>query len=170
MFSLDIEQLNAISPYKIQLSEDKKSLCFDTEYGLHYQVSFQKDESIFGKLQAYYILFAPSNRTKHSHKYDDRVRIVISLIIKEFIVSTNRAIVYICESRDSLQAVRQRLFMKWFNLFKKEHGNLFKISSVSYQSDEWAFFGGVIVSNGNPNAEDYITILNSSYEEQIREK
>lgn len=43
MYCLSIEQINRISPYKVEIASDGNSLLFHTRYGLVYEVGFVED-------------------------------------------------------------------------------------------------------------------------------
>lgn len=60
-------------------------------------------------------------------------------------------VIYICDTADNRQAIRNRLFVRWF----KEYGNedyIFKNEQV--RIDDIDYFGGIIMHKSHPVHEE----------------
>lgn len=57
MYCLSIEQINQISPYKVEAASDGNSLIFHTQYGLTYEVGFVEDYTFFDENAYQFLLW-----------------------------------------------------------------------------------------------------------------
>lgn len=105
MKTLDLKVINNHAPYKVILTEDGYE--FDTEHGIHYVVSFDR-EIISDNLLAYW--FNLSNRNNKTSPNDKKVRLNIIIIIEEFCRNNPDILLYICDNANNQQAMRSRLF------------------------------------------------------------
>lgn len=61
---------------------------------------------------------------------DVKVRDTIIAIIDEFFVENNTPLLYICETGDKKQALRNRLFECWFSMYERKAQYTFVASSL----------------------------------------
>lgn len=110
MVSLSVERINAVAPYKVTTARGENSVKFDTEYGVQYVVGF--DSSDFLLCAETYQFFIANGNNKRSPR-DEKLKATIVAIAWDFLMSSNEAMVYICDTGDGKQAMRNRLFKYW---------------------------------------------------------
>lgn len=114
---LDIEKINAKAPYPVSATKDPNWVRFKTEYGVLYIAGFDRDNTSMPETETYQFTILNGNHKKSPR--DPKVRETIVAIIEDFFVENNEVMLYICETGDSKQSMRSRLFEYWFNHYKK---------------------------------------------------
>ena len=115
MQAFNLTRLNFHSPYKIWI--DNGSYKFLTDHGVQYRIEFVENNNIWEDEKAYE--FAILNENKKISPNDSKVKETIQCIIEEFFLTNPDILLYQCETGDSRQAMRARLFTRWFNEFDK---------------------------------------------------
>ena len=115
MVNLDLKRINSHSPYHVTASRDKHSFRFVTDFGVDYSISFLEDELLTSD-DTYQFIIANTNDKKSPR--DSKLRKAIISIIYEFFEASNTTLLYICETGDSKQSMRNRLFEFWFKFVK----------------------------------------------------
>lgn len=157
---IDIERFNARSPYKVVASESVGFYEFTTDFGVIYSVGFMPDESIISKDTYQFIITNANN--KPSPK-DEKVKDTILILIDEFFSIDDNVLLYICETGDGKQAMRNRLFQYWFSQYDKKTEYTFLSSSI-VDEDGIVNYATVIIKNTNP----HITEAINEFTETIR--
>ncbi len=111
MNKFDIESINKVSPYKV--SYDGVQFVFQTQYGIHYEIRFFEEEPI-GGCETWQFSFAKAEEIAAPE--DPYVRFTLFAIIDEFFIKNENVLLYICDTSDSREAARNRLFIRWLQL------------------------------------------------------
>jgi len=150
MNTLNLIQLNLRSPYKVW-SESVCDFFFVTDYGVVYKISFGDDAPIW-KTGAY--TFDISNTNHKASPNDEKVKKTIVCIIEEFFKKNADILLYICETGDNKQAMRNRLFVRWFNEYNSLHEYILRTAKVKDGKEE--NFAAIIVQRNHPDLESII--------------
>ena len=78
----------------------------------------------------------------------------IQCIIEEFFLTNPDILLYQCETGDSRQAMRARLFTRWFNEFDKRDRFCVKVSIL--RDEEVDNYIAIIVQKSNPKLNDIL--------------
>lgn len=145
MNSLSLHAVNASSSYEVSAVNDG-CYQFFTDYGVHCTVEFVLDDSLLSH-ETYHLVIVNVNHQKSPS--DVKVRDTIIAIIDEFFVENNTTLLYICETGDKKQALRNRLFERWFSTYERKAQYTFVASSLK---DEEGIenYTAIIVRNDNP--------------------
>lgn len=145
MNSLSLHAVNASSSYEVSAVNDG-CYQFFTDYGVHCTVEFVLDDSLLSH-ETYHLIIVNVNHQKSPS--DVKVRDTIIAIIDEFFVENNTTLLYICETGDKKQALRNRLFERWFSTYEHKAQYTFVASSLK---DEEGIenYTAIIVRNDNP--------------------
>lgn len=147
MNKFDIESINKVSPYKV--SYDGVQFVFQTQYGIHYEIRFFEEEPI-GGCETWQFSFAKAEEIAAPE--DPYVRFTLFAIIDEFFIKNENVLLYICDTSDSREAARNRLFIRWFKQ-SAEIGR-FTIRTASTTIEGQGFYAAIIVENRNPRIID----------------
>jgi hypothetical protein len=146
MNSLSLHAVNASSSYEVSAVNDG-CYQFFTDYGVHCTVEFVLDDSLLSH-ETYHLVIVNVNHQKSPS--DVKVRDTIIAIIDEFFVENNTTMLYICETGDKKQALRNRLFERWFSTYERKAQYTFVASSL--KDDEGIEnYAAIIVRNDNPD-------------------
>ena len=145
MNSLSLHAVNASSSYEVSAVNDG-CYQFFTDHGVHCTVEFVLDDSLMSR-ETYHLVIVNVNHQKSPS--DVKVRDTIIAIIDEFFIENNTTLLYICETGDKKQALRNRLFERWFSMYKRKAQYTFVASSLK---DEEGIenYTAIIVRNDNP--------------------
>ena len=145
MNSLSLHAVNASSSYEVSAVNDG-CYQFFTDYGVHCTVEFVLDDSLLSH-ETYHLVIVNVNHQKSPS--DVKVRDTIIAIIDEFFVENNTTLLYICETGDKKQALRNRLFERWFSTYERKAQYTLVASSLK---DEEGIenYTAIIVRNDNP--------------------
>ena len=162
---IDLDFFNSQSPYKAVAGVPDGFYEFITDYGVHYSVGFLEDDSLISH-DAYQFII--SNVNHKPSPSDDKVRKAILCLIDCFFSQQDDTLLYICETGDGKQAMRNRLFHQWYSQYDKKDDFTFLSSSVT-DADGVTNYATIIVKNSNPNL---IEIVNEFTEtiKLLREK
>lgn len=150
MNELNLDRLNLTSPYTLWRTENN-SYGFRTNYGVIYRVGFYKNELIWAD-NSYE--FGINNENHKTSPNDNKVKGTILAIIEEFIISNPSVLLYQCETGDNRQAMRARLFAKWFNDYKEKDN--FVIKAAVVKDEDIDNYIGIIIQRNNPQIEKYL--------------
>lgn len=143
MKEFNINRINAKAPYKV--SVDGKQFVFETQYGLHYEIRFFEEQPI-GGCETWQFSFAKVGDSSASE--DPYVRFTLFAVIDEFFAENDNVLLYICDTSDSREAARNRLFIRWFK--QSAQPDRFTIRSASTIIEGQGFYAAIIVENKNP--------------------
>lgn len=147
MNTLNLARINEQSPYEVwQTSEGDFN--FQTDFNVLYRISFRDEQTIWED-GAYE--FSIINQNHKSSPNDMKVRDTIFLIIEEFFASNPNILLYQCETGDNRQAMRDRLFLRWFKNY--EHNDRFYIKVSTIFAEKVKNYAAMIVEKNNPRLE-----------------
>jgi hypothetical protein len=154
MNQLDLTRLNYRSPY--QVWEGERGYCFKTDHGIFYTVEFDPEESGIDII-AYWF-----NLTNNSHKSspnDVKIRDTVLCLIEEFFRVNPEILLYMCESGDGHQAMRARLFLRWFNQYNKN--GQFYICTAEVKNGKITDYVALIIQRTHPAFNDIVELFDS---------
>ncbi len=146
MVNLDLKRINSHSPYHVTASRDKHSFRFVTDFGVDYSISFLEDELLTSD-DTYQFIIANTNDKKSPR--DSKLRKAIISIIYEFFEASNTTLLYICETGDSKQSMRNRLFEFWFKSSERKSEFAF-LSADIRDADGILNYAAIISRLDNP--------------------
>lgn len=111
MMTLDLQRVNACSPYVLQESSRPLLYEFITDYGIDYTIGFALSDLLPG-VECYEFVIINSNNRKSLRDY--KLRETVYALIYEFFSQPDAVMIYLCDTSDGKQEVRQRLFASWF--------------------------------------------------------
>ena len=138
MNALDISRINETSPYKVSLNPHGY-LQFTTQAGVVLAVGFDEDDIL--QSESYWFIITNSNN-KPSPR-DAKVKNTVFAVITEFFRVNNATVLYICESGDGRQAMRSRLFSRWFTTFADNLKYTYLQSSIVDSEGVTNFFAAI---------------------------
>ena len=155
MNALRLENINLHSPYKVWQTQEDSHYYFQTDTGIQYDIVFAPDTSIINS-GAYTIDIV--NRQHVASPVDMKLRQTIIAIIEEFFEANgNEAMLYITETGDGKQMFRNRLFIRWFNLYS--HHDKYIIKTAEGKMDGQDNFIAIFVCKTNPHAQYIIEVF-----------
>lgn len=146
------------SSYPVETTGEDGFYQFFTDGGVHYSVGFMEDDILLSQ-NSYQLIIA--NINNHKSPRDHKVRDTIIAIVDEFFRNNNSTLLYICETGDSKQSMRSRLFEYWFSTYNRKA--LFTMTSSSIVDEEGVVnFATIILRNDNPNLSEIIAEFTES--------
>ena len=147
MKQFNLDRINSKAPYTVSALD--KQFVFVTNYGLHYEVRFFEENPI-GGCETWQFSFAKAEDILAPE--DPYVRFTLFAIIDEFFIENENVLLYICDTSDSREAARNRLFIRWFK--QSAQPDRFTIRSASTVIEGQGFYAAIIVENRNPKLTD----------------
>ena len=155
---LSLKRINENSSYPVETTGEDGFYQFFTDGGVHYSVGFMEDDILLSQ-NSYQLIIA--NINNHKSPRDHKVRDTIIAIVDEFFRNNNSRLLYICETGDSKQSMRSRLFEYWFSTYNRKA--LFTMISSSIVDEEGVVnFATIILRNDNPNLSEIIAEFTES--------
>lgn len=168
--SLSLDVINTSSPYTVRTVNGNEALSFLTDYGVEIFVTFERDELL--KSGVVY-QFGISNPKGEKSPRDTKVRETILAIVEEFFNKNEAAFLYICETGDGMQKMRNRLFQYWFGVYGDRDDYVFLPQTI-FDEDGNDNYVALIIRKGNPQFADLvcefmstINLLNSKPESDL---
>lgn len=146
MNALDINRISHFAPYRVWMERDEYR--FETEHDILYAVSFE-EENMFEGIPAYW--FGLANRTHKSSPNDIKIRATVTCIIEEFFRSNPNILLYLCDTADEQQAMRSRLFLRWFNGYAQQKDYYIRTEMVMDEGTE--NYVALIVQRAHPQLQ-----------------
>lgn len=146
MQAFNLTRLNLHSPYKVWLEDG--SYKFISDFGVQYRMEFVPNQDIW-KDGAYE--FGILNENQRNSPNDVKVKETVQCIIEEFFLTNPDILLYQCETGDNRQAMRARLFTKWFNEYALRDRFYVKVSVL--KDEESDNFIALIVQKSNPSLD-----------------
>ena len=142
MIKFSLTKIQEKSPYEIIFSDG--DFIFQTEEGIHYSISFSKEELKLGNCDTYQIIIRKIEETHQSH--NPNVKKTILAIIHEFFRSNMHVLFYICDTSDHREKARNRLFLSWF----ENNSESYTICTADTEIEGEGFYTAIIVDKKNP--------------------
>lgn len=139
------------------LGEIDNIYSFQTQNGYVYEVLFRPTPYLFGAESLYssfvyelIIRVAKNNSNKKRPPFDQLVAPTIAEIFTDFYEKAPRTIaIYICDSSDNRQLIRQAKFSRWFEYFDKD--DFTKLDDTIRDSEGIIYPVSLIVKYNNPH-------------------
>lgn len=147
MNKISVERINKKSPYEVKQTEFG-DFVFQTCHKIIYGVAFLEDSPIGGCATFQLTI---SNKNDRHEAFDPSVRATILSIIEVFFCENNNVLIYICDTSDGREAVRNRLFLKWFEDYADNHRFYFRTAHAVIEGE--GFFAALIAELSNPQIE-----------------
>ncbi|MBR5038965.1 MAG: hypothetical protein IKX65_09635 [Prevotella sp.] len=154
MKALDTSRLQLSSPYTIVQEGDE--YLFRTDSDILYAVSFQTYDGIPG-LTAYW--FDLSNRSHRASPNDPKVRKTVIAIIEEFFYQNPDILLYMCDTADEQQAMRARLFLRWFNGYEQQ--KKYAIRTAVLQDEGIESYIALIIQRSHPLFDEITNLFDT---------
>ena len=162
--NLNVDKINAVAPYSVTATKDPNWVMFKTDYGVLYAAGFDRDDTSMPETETYQFTILNGNHKKSPR--DSKVRETIVAIIEDFFVENNEVMLYICETGDSKQSMRSRLFEYWFNHYKKGWNVMYLYATVKDDAGVLNY-AAIIIRQDHPRLKeiireftDAVTVLN----------
>ena len=124
MEELELDRINANSPYIVELDFSTGLFKFVSDFGVSFSVAFEKDE-LLQSGESYQ--FALTNYEGTKSPRDSKVRETVMCIVDEFFRKNQAALLYICETGDGMQKMRRIVVEKL--------GLIFLVETYRHNSD-----------------------------------
>ena len=144
MIKFSLKHILEHSPYELDLSGDE--FMFQTDLGIHYSISFSKEDIVLGGCDTYQLIIRKIEEVKSQH--DSKVEATILSIIREFFRSNLEVMLYLCDTSDGREETRNRLFLSWFERYAQN--NQFTICKAHTKVEGEGLFFCIVVENRNP--------------------
>ena len=144
MNDLSLEYINKKSPYLVKRADDGDYV-FQTSKGVIYGIGFIENDPL-GGCETYQLSISNQNKLHVSH--DPNVKNTIIIIVEEFFQENLDGLLYICDTSDSREAARSRLFLRWFE--ETADPERFTIKTASATIEGQGIYAAIIVENRNP--------------------
>ena len=153
MQTFNLTRLNFHSPYKVWAEDNEYK--FITDYEVSYRIIFSPNNDIW-KEGAYE--FGIFNENQKISPNDPKVKGTVEAIIEEFFLTNPNILLYQCETGDNRQAMRARLFAKWFNEYENKSRFFIKVSVL--HDDDIDNYIALIVQKSNPELNNILQTFN----------
>ncbi len=148
MIRFSLKRILENAPYDLTLSDN--NFVFQTDLGIHYMVSFSKEDIVLGGCATYQLIIRKIEEEKSPH--DPKVEATILAIVREFFRSNLEIMLYLCDTSDGREKYRNRLFLTWFD--RNVEKNHFTICKAHATVEGEGLFLCIIVDNRNPKLKD----------------
>ncbi len=157
MKELNVNVINKLAPYGVRLEDGQYR--FHTDHDIAYIIDFEKEE-IFEKVPAYW--FGIVNRSHKPSPNDPKVRATIICIIEEFFRVNPDILLYMCDSANDQQAMRNRLFLRWFSGYEQQKQYVIQTAQIIDEGIE--SYVALIIQRSNP----YLETILQEFNDQIK--
>ena len=155
MVDLSHRDVNLVSPYRV-IPTGVGVVRFITDQALVYEAGFTEDYTF---LEENTYQFYLKEITGNSSSRDPKIMLTVGAIIEEFFNKNQSVALYICDTSDGRQAVRDRIFRGWFESSDKKDQYTLLHGEATF--DGIGYFASIIVRNDNPDLQEVIDAFNS---------
>ena len=153
MKELDLDKIKISSPYLVTWDSATNLYKFVSDYDVSFSVGFEKND-LLESGESYQ--FALTNYEGKKSPRDPKVRNTILAIVEEFFKKNEAALLYICETGDGMQKMRNRLFQFWFGIYGENEEYLF-LPQIVYDEEDNENYAALIIRRDNPKFNDLVT-------------
>lgn len=153
MKELSLDTINSVSPYKVEYDNANKLFKFVSDYHVGFSVAFDEND-LLRSGDSYQ--FALTNYGGKKSPRDNKVRTTVLAIVEEFFSKNEAALLYICETGDGMQKMRNRLFHFWFGVYSESDEYLF-LPQVVYDEEDNENYAALIIRRDNPKFNELVT-------------
>ena len=86
---------------------------------------------------------------------DSKIRLTILSIVKEFFEKNQAGLLYICETGDGMQKMRNRLFKYWFSIYE-ESDDYYFLPMTIFDEENNENYAALIVWYDNPQFREIV--------------
>ena len=159
MNPLNLSSINLVSPYTVW-GADSQYYYFKTDHDAIYKVGFMDDYSIW-ESGAYQFLIINENNQPSPN--DPKLKATVFCVLEAFFAANPDILLYLCETGDGKQAMRSRLFARWFEDYSDNQ--LYYCRTVEIEDlDHVKNFAALIVQRSHPRLNEII----AEFDETIR--
>lgn len=152
MVSILPERINKTAPYKVERGKDERTVKFTTDFNVTYVVGFEYTDIL---LCAETYEFAITNFNHKKSPRDSKLRDTIMAIVLDFFLSCNTAMLYICETGDNKQSMRNRLFSYW--AATNPQFKFFSLWTASVVDEDGTYnYATLVLRNDHPRRREVI--------------
>jgi len=146
MVNISAERINKVAPYQVVEKDEPCYVYFTTDYGVKYRVGYEHTE-VLACVETYEFVIVNVNHLKSPR--DPKLRDTIMAIVYDFFLSSELAMLYICETGDERQSMRDRLFRYW--AVSNPRFDSFCVWSASVKDEDGVRnYATLILRNDNP--------------------
>ena len=157
MHPIDLGYVNRLSPYKVW-TENGRDFYIETDMGNLFKVGFMDDYCIW-ETGAYQ--FTINNERNRPSPNDSKLKFTLFRLIEAFFAANPDILLYICETGDDKQLLRNRLFVRWFNSYGQR--DKYVLKTVEIMDGDMANFAALIVQKSNVR----LTVILQEFDETI---
>ena len=157
MKQLSLKTINASSPYDVMMV-NPNTYRFVTDYSVEIAISFDLDD-LLEHGETY--MFNITNVNKQRSPRDMKVRDTVIAIIDNFFETNEFALLYICETGDRKQAMRNRLFDSWFAYANDKEQYVIMVANIQ-DLEGVENYAAMILRKDNPHFVDYVSEFNNT--------
>ena len=157
MKQLSLKTINSSSPYDVMMV-NPNTYRFVTDYSVEIAISFDLDD-LLEHGEAY--MFNITNVNRQRSPRDMKVRDTVIAIIDNFFETNEFALLYICETGDRKQAMRNRLFDSWFAYANDKEQYVIMVANIQ-DLEGVDNYAAMILRKDNPYFVDYVSEFNNT--------
>lgn len=159
---LSVSHINQSAPYEVN-SEDGDSLYFITDSGLLIEVAFAVDDMLIQQVPCYQVSVLNRKTLVQNRKSprDLKLRDTIVAILQEFFRANTDALLYICETGDGKQSMRNRLFDYWYRQ-AAANSNIVKTDAQILDAEGQVNYCSLFIRSDSPYCEAAIKEFNAT--------
>ena len=159
MKELNISSLNSRSPYLVE-KRTVHDYAFKTDFGVTCVVNFMDDYSVWEEGAYQFII---GNETRQKSPNDPKLRDTIICIIEAFFEENPDILLYVCETGDGKETMRNRLFLRWLRDYGQK--DLFFVEHVEIEAEGIINFAAIIVQKTNSRLDTIVDDFRSAIRE-----
>ena len=149
---LNLLRLNLKSPYKVWPGHRPNEYMFMTDYGGLYYISFMENQLIWAD-HTYEFGIIPTGK-RVSSPNDTKLKQTVIAVIEDFFHENPNVLLYQCETGDSKQAMRARLFQRWFDAYQYKDKYFIKVAMIMDEDVE--NYDAILIRRDNPHFDEII--------------
>ena len=153
MTELSLQQINIKAPYQVVCGGSIGMFKFVSDSNVVFGVAFEKDD-LLQTCVSYQ--FAVTNYEGKRSPRDSKVRETIVAIVEEFFIKNQAALLYICETGDGMQRMRNRLFRSWFGVYRENDAYLYLPMTV-FDEDDNENYAALILRKDHPHFKEIVS-------------
>lgn len=153
MLKLSLQQINSRSPYQVSNGGSIGLFKFASDSNVLFGVAFEKD-NLLRTGESYQ--FAITNYEGKKSPRDPKVRETILAIVEEFFAENQAALLYICETGDGMQKMRNRLFRSWFGVYGENDDYLY-LPMVVFDDEDNENYTALILRKDHPHFKEVVS-------------
>lgn len=134
-----------MAPYTVWSGVKPNEFLFRTDFGGLYNISFLESQLIWQEGTYEFGIFPLEPVNSPS---DQKLKQTIIAIIEEFFYENPNVLLYQCETGDNRQAMRARLFQRWFDNYSRKDQYIIKMAVIMDENVE--NYDAILVKRNHP--------------------